>query len=462
MKLEPQDVALGLGIAIAVGGLVGIERERKAQNDNKPAFGGIRTFPLIGLAGGLGALMADSLGIAALALPFVAVIALLVASYLRQPRSDEKPRLGMTSEIAAVVVFCLGALPFIETMGLDFRQRLILSGALGVVVMAALALRDPLHNIARKVSAEDLYATVRFALMAAVALPLLPDQDYGPYEALNPFKIGLVVVLIAGVSFFGYIAVRILGPRRGVGVTALFGGLASSTAVTLNFSGRTREQPEMISVFALAIVLASTIMFPRLAFEISAIQPTLLARAAPALGAMLAVGLIGTGVLWWRSSGGKLEEPHSKKAASHEPKGHTKAGETAEKSAEDAQPQLINPFSLKQALKLGLMFAAIRFIAAAAHAQFGATGLYVSAGLAGLTDVDSITLSICRMVQQQTIAPGEGVLAITLAALSNTLTKTVMCFVLGGRKLGLIVAAVLIPATIAGIAAAVIAMKLWP
>ncbi|MCC6575205.1 MAG: MgtC/SapB family protein [Planctomycetes bacterium] len=450
MNLAPQDVALGLGIGVAVGALVGIERERKAQNDNKPAFGGIRTFPLIGLAGGLGALMADSLGVAALALPFLAVTALLVASYLRQPRSEEKPRLGMTSEVAALVVFCIGALPFVEAVGLDFRNRLILCCALGVVVMAALALREPLHKLAGKVSGEDMYATVRFALMAAVALPLLPDHDYGPYEVLNPFKIGLVVVLIAGISFFGYVAVRVLGPRKGIGITAIFGGLASSTAVTLSFSGRTKQQPEFIDAFALAIVLASTIMFPRLAVEISAVQMPLLARAAPSLGAMLGVGLIGCVVLWFLS--GKKGAPGTAKSKKYH---KAKEGE-APPAEESGEPRLNNPFSLKQALKLGLAYAVIRFVAAAAHDQFGSAGLFASSALAGLTDVDAITISVCRMFEKSAVQASDAVLAITLAALSNTLTKTGIAFFLGGRKLGLIVAAVLVPATIAGVIAALI------
>lgn len=302
--------------------------------------------------------------------------------------------------------------------------------------MAALALREPLHNIAQKVSAEDLYATVRFVLLAAVALPLLPDETYDMFDSLNPFKIGVVVVLIAGISFFGYVASRVLGARRGIALTALFGGLASSTAVTLTFSGRAKEQPSLARACALAIVIASTIMFPRLAIEVAAMHAPLVVHTLPVLGAMLAAGVIG-GLVIWRLAG--------------------KGNETRKLTKEgDPEPQLNNPFSLKQALKLGVAFAVIRFVSAAAYHYAGESGLFVSAALAGLTDVDAITISVTRMYANAVIDSHTATLAISIAALSNTLTKAGIAWFLGGRKVGILVVCVLVPAAAVGVVTALL------
>lgn len=434
MPLEMSEIALGLAISLGVGALVGLERERSAREEGKPTFGGIRTFPLIALLGSLGALLGGAMGVLGLAAPLAAVVVLLALAYAREARARDRTGLGLTTEFAALLVFGLGALPFAEPLGIEFRSRLLLVAALGSVVMAALSLRDPLHRIAAKVSQEDLYATVRFVLLAAVALPLLPDRTWDPWDALNPFKVGVVVVLIAGVSFFGYVAVRVLGARKGVGVTAAFGGLVSSTAVTLTFSGRARQQPALTGIGALAIVIASTIMFPRMMFLTGVIHADLLRGAAPALGAMLAAGVAGCAVLWWRA--GKRSKG-----------GGGEAGET----------HLSNPFSLRQAVKLGLAYAVVRLVAAIAYQQFGSGGLLVSSALAGFTDVDAITISVSRMVAAGGVDQGTAVLAVTLAALANSLFKTGLAFVLGGRRLGLLVGSVLLPACAAGIVAAVLA-----
>lgn len=428
MPLDLQHVALGLAVAIAVGGLIGLERERWARKESKQTFGGARTYPLIALAGGLSSLIAQAVGGWALLAGFGAFVGLLMVG-IRSERAKAQPGtdIGLTSEVAALLVFACGTLPFLEGFGLPtFDERLLLTAGVGAVVFAILSLREPAHAFAEALSAEDVRATMQFVLLAVVVLPLLPRQSMGPFGFFNPFAAGLVVVLIAGISFLGYAAVRLLGARRGIGLTALFGGLASSTAVTLSFSARGKEHPSLASACALAIVLASTIMFPRMAVEIGVIRPALLPAVALPLGAMVAVGAAGCVLLWLR------------------------AGRKPRADGDGEAPRFNNPFSLPQALKLGATYVAVRFVAAGAYHLFGETGLYASAALSGLTDVDAITISIGRM-HAAGLGTREAVTAVALAAASNTFTKSLLALVLGGRSLGLSVAAVLIPAGLAGL-----------
>lgn len=428
MQMEPRDFALGFGLALAVGLLVGLERERSALATHRERFAGIRTFPLIALLGSLGGVFVAAVGPAGFLAPFLAAAGLVALAYLKETRGPGNPTLGLTTEFAALLVFGIGALPFLEIPWLDFRGRLVLAAGLGAVVMAALSLRDPLHRLAAGVNREDVFATVRFVLLAAVALPLLPDHAFDPWGALNPFKIGIFVVLIAGVSFFGYVAVRALGARRGIGVTAAFGGLVSSTAVTLSFGGRARTQPALAPACAFAIVLASTIMFPRMLLLVGIVNHDLFVASLVPLGAMLLAAAVGLLVLYLRAG--------------------------SPKRADGESPQLDNPFSLKQALKLGLLFGAIRFAAAAGNDAFGSSGLFASATLSGLVDVDPIAISVSRMLSAGSVTQADAVLALTIAALTNTLVKTGIVFAIGGRRAGARVAVVLVPAAVVGTIAA--------
>ena len=426
MPTDSTDVALGLGLALLVGALVGLERERHAAVEKRRGAAGIRTFPLIALVGALCALLSPSTGPWLLLAGFLVLAALIGVSHWAEVRTDGA-HAGITSEVAALLVYLLGAIPFAGALPLDFPSRLVLTGAVGAVVMSALALREPLHALAKKFSSEDMYATVRFVLLAAVAFPLLPDRELGPYGVLNPFELGMVVVLIAALSFVGYLAVRILGPHRGIGITGAFGGLVSSTAVALTFSERGREHRALAAPCAVAVALASTVMFPRMLAEVSVIRGPLVPALAPVLVAMLLTGSAGCLLLWMRSRGGKADD--------------------------EAAPRFTNPFRIAQALKLGLVFAAVRLLAAFAHDRFGEGGLYASALLAGLSDVDSITISVSRM-HAAGLADSVAVTAITLAAVGNTLVKLGIAMVVGGRAVGLRVAAVLGPAVVVGLVVA--------
>lgn len=410
---EGLGVLVSLATALTAGFVIGAEREQEAHT----TFGGVRTLPLVALAGAIGMLVHVGL-LVALA---VAVGALLVVSYVRETRPEEDPPerdadLGISTEMAALATFALGALSTAEALSLSTTDRLLLVGAGTTAVLGLLALKRRLHGFVAKVSKDDVYATAKLLLLSVVILPLLPSEPMGPWDSLDPQAIGLLVVLISGIGFAGYVAVRAFGARRGLGLTGLLGGLASSTAVTLTFSGRAKENPDLVPACAVAVVLAGSTMFPRLLVELFAVSPALAVRSAWPLGAAAVAGLGAGGVLYARLS-------------------------SAEREHTDPPLELKNPFTLSSALKFAALFTAVLLVSAGASATFAEEGVLVSALVTGLADADAISLSVARMHARGTLDLSTAVLAVGLAAGSNTASKIGIAWVLGGGALALRLAA---------------------
>ena len=407
------DAGLGILIALATAGtagfVIGAEREQEAHSE----FGGVRTFPLFALAGALGALVHVGLLIAL----GLALGALLAVSYYRGTRptqGDAPPDLGISTEMAALATFGLGALSTSTSLAIPLTDRLLLVGAGTTGVLALLSLKRRLHAFVAKVSKEDVYATTKLLLLSVVLLPLLPDDGMGPWDALNPRSIGLLVVLISAIGFAGYVAVRALGADKGLGLTGLLGGLASSTAVTLTFSGRAKETPALVPGCAVAIVLAGSTMFPRLAVELAAVSPSLAMRAAWPLGAAAVVGLGAGAFLYSRLS-----------------------RETRERAHSDEPLELKNPFTLSSALKFAALFLVVLLLSAGMREWLAETGVIASAVVTGLADADAISLSVARMHAHDALGDEVAVLAVGLAAASNTVSKVAIAWFLGGRRLAL-------------------------
>jgi uncharacterized membrane protein (DUF4010 family) len=406
---ETGDVELerfaGLAVALGVGFLVGLQREQSASEQGTPehlSLGGVRTFPLAALLGGLAVLLAGRFGawvVGAGFLTLLVPIGLAYADDVRQKRDR-----GVTSEVSLVLTYFLGCLASAEGVAGSEKERFLLTASLGVAVTALLSFKDPLHTLAARVSKKDLYATVKFGILALVVLPLLPNKDYGPLHALNPAKIGLFVVFIAGISFLGYLAVRILGTGKGLGVTGLIGGLASSTAVALSFSARAKREPSAARACALGIVLASTIMGIRLIAIVAVTNPSLVRLVAWPLGALTLSGLAGGALLYFK---------HQKEVLG----AHS--------------VNFSNPFEISSALKFGLLFSVIVVGAKAATQYWGETGSFLAALLAGTVDVDAISISISRLAPGE-LSPEKAAVAIFLAAASNTVVKAGIAVVLGG------------------------------
>jgi uncharacterized membrane protein (DUF4010 family) len=403
-----QDALLSIAVSVAAGGLVGAERQQAHRGRAGSDFGGVRTFPLVALAGAMSAMLRPLVGAWLLVAVLAGIVALLAISHARSKDED----VGVSSEVAAIVTFVLGALAGTQDL-LPNGPRYLLVAAGAATTMGLLALKRPLHGFIARVSEDDVYATAKFVLLALVVIPILPNRTYGPLEVFNPFKIGLMIALVAGISFAGYVAARLVGNRRGLLVTGLLGGLVSSTAVTLTFAGRAKEMPPLVPLLSVGILAASSTMFARMLVVVAVVDPPLVGSLALPLGVMAAAGYIVALVLFRKEA---------TRASSSEP------------------VPLRNPFELKRAIQFGLLYGVVLFVAKAAQVYLGSGGLYASAIFAGLTDVDAITLSLSEL-HRSGVDASVAVTGITLAAFTNTLVKAGIAAIAGGRILGARVAA---------------------
>ena len=417
MSPEGIEILLSVGVALAAGFLVGVEREQGGSS----SFGGVRTFPLIALAGALGML----LGWVALAALGLVTGALLAVAYYRDSARSEG--LGLSTEIAAVVTFALGALCTARDSDLALDDRLLLVAAGATVTLGLLSVKRPLHRMVGKLTEQEVFATTKLLVLAVLVLPLLPDQALGPWGALNPRSIGILAILISAISFAGYVAMRVLGARHGLGLTGLLGGLVSSTAVTLSFAGRARARPGLTIGCAVAIVLASASMFPRVVVEVAAVSPPLAARAAWSFLTAGAVAFVAGAWLYWRLSRRRADD-----------------------EADGAALDLGNPFSVLSALKFALLFVVILLVSHGARHYFEDAGLYLSAVVTGLADVDAISLSVARLHSQGSVSDGTALVSLALASASNTMSKIGLATLLGSLALGARVAVGLVAGLIAG------------
>ncbi len=397
------DALLSIAVSAAAGGLIGAEREQAHGGRHGADFGGVRTFPLVAVAGVLGAMLRPFVGAWLLATLFTAIAALLAISHARSKVED----VGISSEVAALVTFALGAIAGTPEL-LPTGPRFLLVAAGAATTMGLLALKRPLHGFIARVSSDDVYATAKFVLLALVVIPLLPNQTYGPLDVLNPFKIGLMIALVAGISFAGYVAARLVGSRRGLLVTGIIGGLVSSTAVTLTMAGRAKEAVSVTPIVRVAILAASATMFARVLFIVAVADARLLGALAIPMGSMALSGYVLAFLLFRKGAS---------KGSSSEP------------------IPFRNPFELKHALAFGLLYGLVLFIAKAAQVYVGTRGLYGSAILAGLTDVDAITLSVADLHRSGT-ETSVATTSITLAAITNTLAKGGLATIAGGARFG--------------------------
>ena len=392
---DPLDaVAAGLAQSLLIGLLLGLERERARSPEEVEGFAGIRTFPLFTVGGFLAAVLA---GHAPLVLPALVIAVAALAVAFQVVGSGGK---GATTETAALLAVLLGA-----AVGFG---RGPLAAAVAVVVALLLTLKAPLHRLARAVSQDEILAILKFGVVALIALPLLPDRGMGPYQAVNPRDVGLMVVLLTAVSLVGYLLVRSFGEGRGYALAGLLGGLASSTAVALSFSRKAREAPDLARPLAAGIVVASTVLYARGLLVLMALDPALGRHLLPRLGALFAMGLVLSLILLKRAS-----------------------------APREAGPPLAlgNPVELGRALLLAAMFGIVLLVARVAQAELGTAGLWTVGAIGGLVDVDSVAVAAARLRQQDVVDAPMAAGAYLLATVSNLVFKGGVTVLAGGAPL---------------------------
>ena len=379
--------------SLAIGLLIGLERERSVA-----AKAGLRTFALVALLGTICAMLSAHSGTAwPLAAGFLAVALLIVAAYFGAPAADGDP--GTTTEAALLVCYGLGAM-----IWYGFSSIAIM---LAIASAALLYFKPELHGISRNLERRDLLSILQFATLSFIILPILPNVGYGPYQALNPYNIWLMVVLISGISLSGYVALRLVGQRYGAPLLGFMGGMASSTATTLVYARHARSNPQLLQLVVPVILIANLVVVIRLGMLGALTAPGILPQLLPVLGGALAPGLAVT-LYWWR----KLRQDSAL-----------------------PMPPVKNPAEIRISLAFGLIYGAVLFLSAGLSGYAGSKGLYAIAVVSGFTDVDAIALSSLRLFSLGKLAADQAVTAIVLALISNLVLKFGLIVSIGGALL---------------------------
>jgi uncharacterized membrane protein (DUF4010 family) len=429
--VDPREIFLDLAVALASGLLVGMQRERTHSD-----LAGIRTFPLIAIFGAMCAVLARAVAgfpveAAAVGMPGVVIIAgglvaisivVLTGNLLRlasKAKDSEPP--GLTTEVAILVIFSCGVM-----VGLQLY-------APGVAIAAATAvllhLKASLHRFTRSLSDNDVRAVMQFAVIALIIFPVIPNEPMGPYNAINPYKLWLMVVLVTGISLCGYVALRVFGSKAGTYLAAFLGGLVSSTATTVSLARLAKGKGAPAASAAPAIAIANSVMLVRvMVLAFVAAQGNALTILI-ALGAVLAASVIGAGA------------------------GVLVSGRQADANESLASANQKNPTELKSALIFAGLFAVVQVLVIAGKENLGRAGLFGIAALSGLTDMDAITLSTGGMARSGEADGATAAIAIVIAAMMNTLVKLAIAGTLGGAALAWRLGAIFLLPLVTGLAA---------
>ena len=409
-----------LSIALAIGLLIGLERGWRARDEAEgERAAGLRTHALAALLGGVWAAIAQpygGAGVIALAIAFVFVGALIGVYRYRETEHDAT--FGATTVVAVSLAFALGAFAVIG----DIQA----AAAAAVATTALLALKSFLHGIVKRMTWDELRSGLALLAMSFILLPVLPNRAIDRWGAINPFELWLLTVFIAVISFAGYVAVKLVGYRRGLAVAGMAGGLASSTAATATMSRLARENPAAIDALAAAAIFANAVMAPRILIVLGLLNFDMALKLAPPL---VAGGLVYTlaGFVLMRRNGGAARE-----------------GESA--------LTIKNPLDFESVFRFGALLALVMVLARVVARFAGSGGVFALAAASGVADVDAITLAMARQGGVE-IGAGAAVAAVLIAVASNTAAKAAIGHVLGGAAMGARLIAVSALAILAGAAA---------
>ena len=377
--------------------LIGLEREERKSNPEHYFFGGVRTFPLIGLMGYGMALLSGS-QLISLAIGFAVLGALLVVSYTHKLSTENTS--GVTSEVSALGTYVIGALVY--------HDQIWIATTITVISMFLLVLKTTLEGLTERVAPEEIFTFTKFLLLTAVILPVLPRAPFTEFQ-INPFKTWLVVVAVSTVSYGSYLLLKVTSGRKGVLLSALLGGAYSSTVTTISLARRsaTDQQPRL---FAGGTLIASGMMYLRLALLLALFNRGLLLVLGPPFVLLTASALL-AGWLWSRTPGPSLQQ-----------------------STRKFEPG--NPLEFRAALLFASLFVAMMIVTHLAIAYLGHKGIYALGGIMGLADVDPFILSVAQSSGRD-VPVIVGAAGIVIAASSNNIAKGVYAYTFSDRKTGM-------------------------
>lgn len=381
-------------ISIALGVLIGIEREKTQQSMKVTGIGGIRTFMIITLMGAISAYFAELFSFWVLVVViFCFSLFILVGYYLTSIKTKE---IGLTTELSAITAFLIGVMVYVAPLELPILVT--------IAVTLILSFRLYLHKFVMNLKQNEFYDTIKFIIVAFIVLPLLPNKYFGPFETFNPYQIWLMVVFVSWISFVGYVLLKIFGTKKGIELTGFLGGLVSSTPVVTSMASKSKDKASNSpGPFVIAAVLASSIMFLRMLFEVYVLNPEILPVLIIPILSMAGVGFLWAGLLWRGSKDS------------------------------DEEIEVRSPFMLAPAITFGLIFGVIIFLTKYAQHTFGDTGVYITSFISGLADVDAVTISMASFAKEG-LSNTVAATSITLAAIANTITKLFISYFFGSKR----------------------------
>ncbi len=395
-NIDPRIISILL--ALGFGAVIGLEREIVIQRTGVNDFGGVRTYSFIGLLGALSGLLAEPLSPFFTIAAFMGVLFLIAIAYFAD-RTHRKDKIGMTGEITALISFTTGLL---SALGLTY-----LALVTTIAVITVLSLRRWLHGFAKGLENEEIYASVKFGIIAFIVLPLLPDKTFDPWGVLNPHKIWFLIVLISGVTFLGYILSKVLGARKGTALTGFVGGIVSSTAVNLSMAQRSKERSVPIPALVMGSLLAQASSFMITGFEIFLLNKELFRYVIIplSLGIIFILGY----TLLHRHQSGK------------------------QKLKKEYQVNLKSPFTLSQALILGGILTGILLVTKILNEYIGGAGLYVTGAFSSLISLDATAIAISE-VAGESVSYLDATRVLMLGVVMSIVSKCIVLWTVATRE----------------------------
>ncbi len=398
---------LKFAVALVLGALIGLQRERFHKREEISLFGGIRTFILICLLGTLSAFLSDMFHMFYGFIIISGFIMFIIIVYKR--RTELTQDMGGVTEITAILTFIIGMICY---MGDDLYGRNIqFAIAITILLLIVISTKHLLHEFAKRVDYQEVVTTLKFAVISFIILPLLPNQPFGPYGLFNPYKIWLVVVLLSALSYVGYILNKFLSAKKSIALTGVLGGMTSSTALTSAMSIDSKKNEGLSKAFAGATVTASGITFLRILLIVFVINAAIIPKLLIPMLSMAAVSFLVTWILF------RKEKPDRKVA--------------------EQQVEFHSPFRFLPALSFGIFFILVLYASKLATVYFSSTGIVVTGIFSGIADVDAISVSMASLSKigmLNAVSLSLAVIVITCAAIANMLTKLSIAYLFGNRN----------------------------